>query len=107
GEVTVAEQNLHRVELERQQRLAPVFERYENAANQVARYNATILTLAKESLDLSRKAYDAGELGYLDMLDAQRKYSAAQSSYLDALRDLRQAEAEMDGFLLQNSLQAK
>lgn len=107
GEVTVAEQNLQRVELEIQQRLAPVFERYDNAANLVSRYNATILALAKESLDLSRKAYDSGELGYLDMLDAQRKYATAQSDYLDALRDLRQAEVEMDGFLLQHSLQAK
>lgn len=107
GEVTIAEQNLQRVELEIQQRLAPVFERYSNAQNQVARYNDIILALAKESFELSRKAYEAGELGYLDMLDAQRKFSNAQSSYLDALRDLRLAEAEMDGFLLQNSLQAK
>lgn len=107
GEVTVAEHKLAQLELELQQRLAPVFERYQNAANQVQRLQSTILKLAQESVDLSRKAYEAGELGYLDMLDAQRKFSLANSAYLDALRELRMAEAEMEGFLLQNSLQSK
>jgi hypothetical protein len=41
------------------------------------------------------------------MLDAQQKYGRAHTTYLDALRDLRLAEVEMEGFLLQNSLQAK
>lgn len=105
GEVTVAEHKLHQLELELQQRLAPVFERYQNAANQTQRLQTTILKLAQEGVDLSRRAYEAGEIGYLDMLDAERKFSQANSAYLDALRDLRLAEAEMEGFLLQNSLQ--
>ena len=107
GDVTVAEHKMAQLELELQQRLAPVFERYENAANQAQHLQTTILKLAAESLDLSRKAYQAGELSYLDMLDAQQKFSQANSSYLDALRELRLAETEMDGYLLQNSLQAK
>ncbi|WP_254507189.1 TolC family protein [Anatilimnocola floriformis] len=107
GEVTVAEHKMALLELDIQQRLAPVFERYESSANQVERMQGTILKLAQENVDLSRKAYQAGEQTYLEMLDAQRKYSNAHSMYLDALRDLRLAEAEMEGFLLQNSLQAK
>lgn len=107
GEVTIAENKMHQLELELQQRLAPVFERYQNAANQVERHQAMILALAQESVDLSRKAYAAGEINYLEMLDAQRKYSQAHSTYLEALRDLRLAESEMEGFLLQNSLQSK
>jgi cobalt-zinc-cadmium efflux system outer membrane protein len=107
GEVTVAEHKMAQLELELQQRLAPVFERYQNAANQVQRMQSTILKLAQESVELSRKAYQAGELSYLDMLDAQQKYSTAHSTYLDALRDLRLAETEMEGFLLQNSLQSR
>lgn len=75
GEVTVAEHKLAQLELELQQRLAPVFERYQNAANQVQRLQSTILKLAQESVDLSRrKAYEAGELGYLDMLDLHRSF---------------------------------
>lgn len=107
GEVAVAEQSLAQLELELQQRLAPVFERYQNARHQVERHQAVILDTASENLDLSIKAYQAGELPYLDMLDAQQKYGRAHTTYLDALRDLRLAEVEMEGFLLQNSLQGK
>ncbi|QDU26283.1 Cobalt-zinc-cadmium resistance protein CzcC precursor [Anatilimnocola aggregata] len=107
GEVAVAERALQQVELDLQQRLAPVYERYQNARNQVERYEKTILTLAKESSDLSRKAFQAGELNYLSLLLAERSFATANLAYLDALRDLRLAEAEMDGFLLQNSLSAR
>ena len=107
GEVAVAEHALAQLELELQQRLAPVFERYQRARHQVERHQAVILDVAGENLDLSIKAYQAGELPYLDMLDAQQKYAQAHTTYLDALRDLRLAEVEMEGFLLQNSLQAK
>lgn len=104
GEVAIAEQQLAQVELSLQQRLAPVFERYQNARNQVGRYEASILKLASEATEISRKAYQAGELNYLSLLLAERNYAQANLTYLDALRDLRLAEAEMEGFLLQNSL---
>jgi cobalt-zinc-cadmium efflux system outer membrane protein len=107
GEVAVAEHALAQLELELQQRLAPVFERYQNALHQVERHQTTILDIASENLELSRKAYQAGELPYLDLLDAERKYAQAHSTYLEAIRDLRLAEVEIEGFLLQNSLQAK
>jgi cobalt-zinc-cadmium efflux system outer membrane protein len=107
GEVAIAERTLQQLELELQQRLAPVFERYQNARQQVSRQQATIIPLARESLDLSRKAFQAGELTYLSLLLAERAHVQANMSYLDSLRDLRLAEAEMEGFLLQNSLQVK
>jgi cobalt-zinc-cadmium efflux system outer membrane protein len=107
GEVAMAEQALAQLELELQQRLAPVYERYQNARHQVERHQAVILDTASENLELSIKAYQAGELSYLEMLDAQQKYGRAHTTYLDALLDLRLAEVEMEGFLLQNSLQSK
>lgn len=107
GEVAIAENALAQLELELQHRLAPVFERYQNARHQVERHQAVILDTASENLELTIKAYQSGELPYLDMLDAQQKYARAHTTYLDALRDLRLAEVEMEGFLLQNSLQAK
>ncbi|WP_425617046.1 TolC family protein [Anatilimnocola sp. NA78] len=107
GEVAIAERALQQVELDLQQRLAPVFERYQNSRNQVERYEKTILALAQESTELSRRAYQAGELNYLSLLLAERSFATANLTYLDALRDLRLAEAEMDGFLLQNSLSAR
>ncbi len=107
GEVTVAEQTLQQVELDLQQRLAPVYAQYQNASHQVSRHQTTTMALARESVELSRKAYQGGEMIYLHLLDAERKYAQANLNYLDALRDLRLAEAEMEGFLLMNSLQAR
>jgi cobalt-zinc-cadmium efflux system outer membrane protein len=105
-EAAAAEQAMAQLELNLQNRLAPVFERYSNAFNQVKEYRENILPAARESLDLSRKLYDAGEAGFINLLTAQRTYSQTNLAYLDALRDLRTASAEIEGLLLSNSLQA-
>jgi cobalt-zinc-cadmium efflux system outer membrane protein len=107
GEVAIAEQNLQQLELGLKQRLAPVFERYQSARHQVERHHAKILSLAEESVQLARKGYQAGELTYLGLLEAERAYATANGNYLDALRELRLSEVEMEGFLLQNSLEMK
>ena len=101
-----AERALQQLELQLQNRLAPVFERYSNASNQVARYREEILPTAKETLDLTRTLYEAGEVGFLSLLTAQRTYSQTHLSYLDAVRELRTASAEIEGLLLSNSLQS-
>ena len=106
-EVVAAERALQQLELYLQQRLAPVYERYQNSRNQVTRYEARILPAAQESLELTRKMYAAGETGYISLLTAQRTFSQTQLNYLDALRELRAAEAEIDGLLLSNSLEAR
>ena len=56
-------ERLEQLELSLQNRLAPVFERYSNALNQVKEYRENILPAAQESLDLSRQLYQAGEAG--------------------------------------------
>lgn len=105
-QAAAAERALEQLELNLQNRLAPVFERYSNALNQVKEYRENILPAAQESLDLSRQLYQAGETGFLNLLTAQRTYSQTNLAYLDALRDLRTASAEIEGLLLSNSLQA-
>ncbi|WP_254511485.1 TolC family protein [Anatilimnocola floriformis] len=105
-QAAAAERALEQLELSLQNRLAPVFERYSNALNQVKEYRENILPAAQESLDLSRLLYQAGEAGFLNLLTAQRTYAQTNLAYLDALRDLRTAAAEIEGLLLSNSLQA-
>lgn len=105
-EVVAARQALSQLELDLQNRLAPVFEQYANARNQVDRYQRIILPAAHESLDLSRKMYGAGEANYTTLLTAQRTYSQTQINYLDTVRALRIAEVEIDGLLLRGSLQS-
>jgi len=104
AEIRAAERSLEQLELNLQQQLAPVFEQYQNARSQVERYQTRILPAAQETLEITRKSFEAGETGYLHQLTAQRTNSQTQLNYLDALRKLREAEIEIDGLLLMNSL---
>lgn len=103
-EIAAAEQALQKLELGLQSRLAPTFERYANARNQVERYRAAILPAAQESLELTRKMYEAGEANFLYLLTAQRTFSQTNLNYLEALRELRISEVEIEGLLLRDSL---
>lgn len=103
-EATAAERALDQLELDLQNRLAPVYERYANALNQVEKYRKRILPTAKESVDLIHRSYEAGETGYINLLTAQRTYSQTNLNYLESLSVLREAEAEIEGLLLTDSL---
>lgn len=103
-ELQAAQRSLEKLELDLQNRLAPVFERYSNAKNQYQRYRDIILPAAKESLELNRQAYSSGEVGFVALLTAQRTFFETNLQYLDATRELRIAESEIDGMLLMGSL---
>lgn len=107
GEVAAAERAVDQLELDLQNRLAPVFERYANASNQVARYQRIILPAAQKSFTLVRQSYEAGEQGYTSLLTAQRTYSQTRLAYLEALRELRVSGAQLEGYLLDDSLQSR
>ena len=104
-EATAARQAVSQVELDLQSRLAPVFEMYANARNQVSRYRETILPAAEESLTLTRKMYQVGEANYLVLLTSQRTFAQTNRNYLESVLRLRTAEAEIEGLLLSGSLQ--
>jgi cobalt-zinc-cadmium efflux system outer membrane protein len=106
-EAAAAERALEQLELSLQNRLAPVFERYANASNQVTKYRTRILPGARQSLDLLRQSYEAGETGYIALLTAQRTFSQTNLNYLESLRELRAAEAEIEGLLLSGSLESR
>ena len=105
AQVAAAEQAIHQLELSLQNRLAPVFERYASALNQVRKYREQLLPAAQESLNLARRLYQAGETPYLNLLTAQRSFSQTNLNYLESLSELRSAEAEIDGLLLSGSLE--
>lgn len=104
-EYVAARAAVSQIELDLQNRLAPTFEQYENARDQVVRYRDMILPIAQESLDMTRRTYEAGEVGYVAFLTAQRTFAYTHLAYLDALRALRISEAELEGLLLRESLQ--
>jgi cobalt-zinc-cadmium efflux system outer membrane protein len=97
----IAAQNaIQSLELDLQGRLAPVFERYQNAKQQVASYEEEIIPNAKETLELVKASYEAGEVGYLNMLTAQRTFFQTNLAYLDSLRELWSAIWDIEGLLV-------
>ncbi len=103
--VIAAEQSVQRVELSLQQRLASVYQQYDQARKQALRYETTILQKARKNLDLNRQSYDSGQSSYLAVLTAQRSYSQARLAWLNALDQLWSATVQMEGLLLSDSLE--
>lgn len=106
AELIGAERAVDRLELHLQQRLAGVYQRYASARNQVEDYSKPdgILANSKTTLDFVSQGYQAGEIGYLDLLTAQRTYSQTNLAYIEALGDLWAAMIEIEGLLLKDSL---
>lgn len=104
-EALAAERALQKLELDLQQRLAVVFQRYDTAREQTERYAQKILPNVRENLELMRQAYQAGEFDYIQFLLAQRTFSQANLEYLNAIQELRTVAMEIEGLLLSNSLQ--
>ena len=106
GELAAARQEVRRIELALQQRLASAFQTYANAHQQVQRYETAILPDAKESLSLIQQGYRQGEFGYLELLTAQRTYFRVNVDYVTALRELWVSSTRIEGLLLSGALQA-
>ena len=104
AEVAVASQNIDRVALDLKRRLAEAFQEYSNAKMQVVIYSERILPRAEQTFELVRRGYAAGEVGYLELLTAQRTYAQTNLTYLDSLQSLWASWTRIDGLLLDESL---
>lgn len=107
AEVAAASRNVDRVELDLQQRLADAFRQYADARTTVQTYSEEILTRAERTIELVQQGYAQGEVGYLDLLAAQRTFSQTNLAYLDALGNLWQSYLRIDGLLLEGSLETE
>ncbi len=105
ADVRAATADIQRVELDLQQRLAAAFQQYADAEIQVRNYAEGILPRAREAMNLVASGYASGEVGYLDLLTAQRTYFQTNLAYLEALQRLWQSSARIDGLLLGDNLQ--
>ena len=105
AEAMAAELELDRLSLDLQARLAPAFQRYQNARNQVQQYSGKggILDNSERTLELVRAGYQAEEFGILDLLTAQRTFFQTNLAYLDSLRELLASVMEIRGLLAQPS----
>jgi cobalt-zinc-cadmium efflux system outer membrane protein len=106
ADLTAAQRAVEQAELDLQNRLAPVYERYASAVYRVRMFRESILPAAVDQLDLVRRGYAAGEFPFINLLNAQRTFFQQNQQYLQALLDLRSATAEIEGLLLRGSLSA-
>ncbi|WP_460165882.1 TolC family protein [Thermostilla marina] len=104
-ELAAAQQELRRVELELQARLADAFREYEQAKADYRRYRDRILPNAEQALAMIREGYRQGELGLLDLLNAQRTYFQAQKAAENALGKLWKSAISIRGLLVVGALE--
>ena len=107
AELVAAQNEVHRVGLELQNRLATVFQHYANARLEVQKYSTDILPNAKASLELMRTGYREGEFGYYVLLNAQRTYSRGNLAYVRSLQKLWTSSVAIEGMLLSGALQGE
>lgn len=69
---------------------------FDLAAGAANDYRATVLPSARRAYDSALKGFEAGKVGYLQVLDAQRTRSQAELGYLSTLTNAYQAWANID-----------
>lgn len=100
GELTAAQAALEQKELALEQRLAAAMRDYATPRERVARYTDSILPAARESLHMINKAYEQGELDYLQVLAIQQTYAQKNLAYLQDLETAWKQWAEIEGLLV-------
>jgi len=100
GQLTAAEAALDSRELTLAQQLAATVSDYNTASRRVAKYTESILPAARQSFELVSRAYEQGELEYLEILATQRTYAEKNMAYLNDLESAWKKWAEIDGLLV-------
>jgi cobalt-zinc-cadmium efflux system outer membrane protein len=106
AEYNRAVHEVSRIEASIKSRLAEARRDYDTAAVAVRQYEGEILPRAAQTLDLSEKAFAAGEFDFLQVLIVRRTYFEANLKYVDSLAALAQAHSRIDGLLLTGGLDA-
>lgn len=70
--------------------------RFEDAERKINLYRRTLMPLARQSLNVARQSWEAGETDFLDLIDAERLLLEFQLEYERARTDRSQRSAEID-----------
>jgi cobalt-zinc-cadmium efflux system outer membrane protein len=103
AQVGEAVQQVRRVENDLTERLATAFGAYASARQRAERYRTAILPKARETYQLSLKAYQGGQFEYLRVLQAQRSVAEANLEYVRSLSELWRSASEIAGLLLEEN----
>jgi cobalt-zinc-cadmium efflux system outer membrane protein len=94
-----AEAEVRRVQLELSTQAAEAVGRYQSAIVQVARYEREILPRSRESVTLTQRLYEQGELDFLRLLSAQKTLGEVNLGYVEAQAARWAAAAELANLL--------
>lgn len=72
---------------------------YVSARQRAGRYATEIVPGARKAFDLVNRAYQAGDISQLELLEAQQTLAESELEYVEALGELREAQAELDGLI--------
>lgn len=104
AEICRAQMEALRIKNSIEERLAVVSKEYDTATAAIDLYSNDILPSAKESLDLANQAYQAGEVGFVQILLARKTFFDTNLKYVDAQAQLAGAQSKIDGFVLTGGL---
>ena len=104
AELSRAEQEVARLELDVRSRLADAFDQYLTALRNVEAYRADVLPRAEESYQLYLAKYREMGAAYPQVLIAQRTLFQATDQYVDSAERAWTAAVDLQGLLLSGSL---
>lgn len=80
-------------------RLAESLGKFIGSKRMVERYRGSILPLAREAFQITRKGYEEGQFDFLRLLQSQKALLEANLGYIQALEDCWVAGSEVSGIL--------
>jgi cobalt-zinc-cadmium efflux system outer membrane protein len=97
--VASARERRREAELRLEAMLSQAYTRLADAYDEASVIRDEALPPATEAFDVTRRAFETGDLAFIDMLDAQRTLVELRTGYLDALADYHAAAAEIEGLI--------
>lgn len=104
ADLTRANAEAQRLELELQTRLASEYRTYISAWQRVVEYQASMLPKAEQSSKLLRKSYDERRAPWLEVLASERLELALQTEYITSLKVYHESDIAIRGLLLSGGL---
>lgn len=104
AETREAASEISRTELALRDQLAETFRRYESARAAVELLRSDIIPDSEEMVELTITSYESGEIGFLEVLTAQKTLVESRVSYVESLLEAARAQTEINGLLLTGAL---
>jgi len=104
AETREAAAEISRTELALRDQLAETFKRYQSAKAGIEVLHVDVIPDAEEVLKLTITSYEAGEVGFLNVLTAQKTLVESRIAYIESQVEAARAQTEINGLLLTGAL---